>query len=153
MRRDDDLRLLELFEVLLDGRSKALRDFDPLRRDWNVGWKTIRRDLQTLTRSSRLRVYSKVLNKVTYWWSDYPLKPRTLKATHKQCTKCRQWFPLSTENFSRKKSHLDGFSDWCKPCLRKATARWERRNRARKYEINRKYYEANKAKILAYRKE
>lgn len=37
----------------------------------------------------------------------------------KTCTKCKQ--EKSKDDFSKKSSKLDGYSDWCRVCMKKQT--------------------------------
>ncbi len=48
----------------------------------------------------------------------------------KKCYSCQTLKPY--EDFTRSKTHWDGFKAWCKPCNSKKTVEWQKRNRDKK---------------------
>lgn len=67
----------------------------------------------------------------------------------KQCTKCKQQFPLS--EFHSNASMKDGLSHYCKPCAREASANWVRTHRHEQSERTKKWAAANRIRIKTWK--
>ena len=75
----------------------------------------------------------------------------------KQCTKCGETKPATTEFFSRGNSRKDGLNGWCKICTSEYQREWYESNKEKiseqKREKDRKYYETHKEKKREYDRE
>ena len=60
----------------------------------------------------------------------------------KVCTRCGQMKEI--EEFYKHKSSKSGFHGYCKKCMNKTTIEWNRNNKERKSELNRKNYKENR---------
>lgn len=82
----------------------------------------------------------------------------------KQCSKCKEWFPRTSEYFFRHKRMNDGLQAWCKTCLSRSKRQWEKENPAKvsatkkktrsKYkshiqEYNRAYHQRRRSELVA----
>lgn len=62
---------------------------------------------------------------------------------HKICSRCKKWFPATTEHFYKNKLNgIDGLFPYCKKCNIESTKSWVRDNYKRKQESN-TYHNAN----------
>lgn len=83
----------------------------------------------------------------------------------KQCTKCQEWLPETSEYFNRNKRVLGGMASWCKSCSKeynvqrrinnpekvKAEKRAEyQRNKSRYKVWGERYYQENRVKRIEY---
>lgn len=66
-----------------------------------------------------------------------------------QCTKCKNWFPLTTEYFPPRKVKKNGFDSWCRKCRNKKTAQWFKDNPDKAREYAREQYSRNPDPIRA----
>lgn len=59
--------------------------------------------------------------------------------TAKRCSKCKEWFPATTEYWHRDNKSADGLAYNCKPCVRNRVAKWQADNHERKVANQRRY--------------
>lgn len=62
----------------------------------------------------------------------------------KLCNTCDNWFILNDDNFYKNKSSKDGYFPNCRKCNKAKTSQWQRDNKEKHNENNRKYYAENK---------
>lgn len=69
----------------------------------------------------------------------------------KICTKCKAWRPVS--RYLKRLASLDGYDSICNECRNTASRQWRAANKDRVAELNREFYETNRAERLEYHRQ
>jgi 5-methylcytosine-specific restriction endonuclease McrA len=69
----------------------------------------------------------------------------------KICTKCREWRPV--ERYRKRLLSRDGYDYVCNECVNADSRAWRAKNKQRVQELNREFYEANRAERLEYHRQ
>lgn len=66
----------------------------------------------------------------------------------KQCSKCGEIYPATSEFYSPSDRYRSGFISYCRDCGRAMHARWREKNREHTREYSKKYWEENREECL-----
>jgi 5-methylcytosine-specific restriction endonuclease McrA len=69
----------------------------------------------------------------------------------KICTKCKEWQPVLL--YRKRLLSRDGYDYICNVCVNAASRAWRAKNKQRVQELNREFYEANRAARLEYHRQ
>ncbi len=58
----------------------------------------------------------------------------------KQCSKCKEWFPLTPEFWYKSKITKDGYHGWCKQCNRENACQWAKDHPEKNREKSKQWY-------------
>jgi 5-methylcytosine-specific restriction endonuclease McrA len=69
----------------------------------------------------------------------------------KICTKCKEWRPVT--RYIKRIISRDGYDSICNECRNAASRQWRANNKDRVAELNRQFYETNRAERLEYHRQ
>lgn len=147
MRGDQVVRELELICILADGRPRSLKDLEWFRIEEGISEKTLRRDLQHISRVKRLCVEVKRYNGgIVQYKVTAGIVQRKYVPKFSKCTKCKET-KLTEGNFTTDRARKTGVRAWCNACHTKIQRIWRKKNRRKNRRMHRNY-EARKRKEL-----
>lgn len=72
--------------------------------------------------------------------------PMSSDCTSKRCSRCKEFYPATKENFFSNKARKDGLGDYCKACQVGAVKKWRQNHPEQWDEIRKKYALGYKAR-------
>ncbi|MEK6878921.1 MAG: hypothetical protein AABY22_04900 [Nanoarchaeota archaeon] len=147
MRNTAHIRQHEILCMML-GRSITLSSLEELRQRYEVGIKTIKRDIEALISVPLYKISIKVYEGEKYYRSDAEFKSNRLKLLHRICKVCD--IKKDIKDFYKDRNNVDGFQNICKRCRRQYDIDWRKKNKLYLRKYYKRYYQRKK-RILAER--